>query len=166
MFCPRCGAGRFRPRSDGKAVACEACGYQHWLNAVLAVAVLVADDAGRLLLIRRQREPARGKLAFPGGFSDAGEDAEGAARREVREEVNLELGPLRYVSSCANRYEYQGILYRTADVFYAAEALSLAPLRPLDDVAELLWLHPEAIAPAELAFDSMRHALACYRQER
>ncbi|MGD0092825.1 MAG: NUDIX domain-containing protein [Planctomycetota bacterium] len=160
-FCPRCGKGAFAPQPDRKALECAGCGYQHFINPILAAAVLISDAQGRLVLIRRRHEPSRGKLAFPGGFANAGESAEATARREVHEEINLQLGPLRYLASYPNRYEYQGLLYPTVDVFFAAEAVSLASLRAVEEVDEILLVAPREIAPEELAFDSMRQALKC-----
>src|SRR5262245_49581335 len=47
---------------------------------------VVLDSAGRLLLVRRAREPGRGRWSLPGGRVEAGETAAAAAVREVREE--------------------------------------------------------------------------------
>lgn len=160
-FCPRCGTGGLRPKADGKSLACAACGYQHFINSVLAAGVFITDPQDRLLLIRRLREPSKGKLGLPGGFSDPYESAETVARREVREEINLELGPLRYITSYPNRYLFQGLVYPTVDVFFAAQPVSLAPLKALDDVQEIVFQLPHEIDPQELAFDSLRHALRC-----
>jgi 8-oxo-dGTP diphosphatase len=46
---------------------------------------------GKVLLIRRKFEPNRGRWAPPGGLLELGEDPEEAARREVREELGLEV---------------------------------------------------------------------------
>ena len=46
---------------------------------------------GRVLLIRRRFEPNRGRWAPPGGLLEVGEDPQEAARREVREELGLEV---------------------------------------------------------------------------
>lgn len=160
-FCPRCGNNAFQPKPDGTVILCAACGHQHFINGVLAAGVFITDRHGRLVLIRRKREPSKGMLGLPGGFSEPGESAEDVARREVREEINLELGPLRYVTSYPNRYVFQGLVYPTVDVFFAAEALSLEPLKALDDVQDIVFIAPRDIAPGDLAFDSLRHALRC-----
>ena len=50
-------------------------------------AVIVQD--GKIVLIRRRREPFRGQYALPGGFVKYGETVEAALRREVLEETGL-----------------------------------------------------------------------------
>ncbi|MDH6145248.1 8-oxo-dGTP pyrophosphatase MutT (NUDIX family) [Kitasatospora sp. GP30] len=58
---------------------------------VRACAVLLYD--GRLCLIRRQR-PAGVQLSLPGGVVEDGEDATEALRRELLEELRLDLAVL------------------------------------------------------------------------
>jgi len=53
----------------------------------------VQDGEGRLLLVRRGREPARGLWSIPGGRLERDEDAESAVIREVAEETGLAVVP-------------------------------------------------------------------------
>jgi 8-oxo-dGTP diphosphatase len=62
---------------------------------LLTTDCVIRDNKGRILLIRRKNEPFKGAHALPGGFVDVGETVETACRREVREEVGLEVGELR-----------------------------------------------------------------------
>src|SRR5215813_821757 len=57
----------------------------------------IFDGEGRVLLIRRGHPPFQGAYALPGGFVEIGETVEDACRREVLEEVGLEVGKLRLV---------------------------------------------------------------------
>jgi 8-oxo-dGTP diphosphatase len=59
------------------------------LPAIPCVGAVVHDAAGRLLLIRRGREPSRGLWSLPGGRVEPGETNEQAIEREVREETGL-----------------------------------------------------------------------------
>jgi len=51
----------------------------------------VVFRGNEVLLIRRGREPARGKWSLPGGLVELGEGLEDAVRREVLEETGLEV---------------------------------------------------------------------------
>lgn len=51
----------------------------------------VIFDRGSVLLVKRGRAPAEGFWSFPGGHICAGESAQEAARREVREETGLDV---------------------------------------------------------------------------
>jgi 8-oxo-dGTP diphosphatase len=59
---------------------------------VIGVAGVVVDDSGRALAVRR-REPARWEL--PGGALEDGERLLDGLRREVAEEIGLDVDPLR-----------------------------------------------------------------------
>jgi ADP-ribose pyrophosphatase YjhB (NUDIX family) len=58
---------------------------------VACVGAVVHDAEGRLLLIRRGREPGRGSWSVPGGRVEPGETPEGAVEREVLEETGLRV---------------------------------------------------------------------------
>lgn len=60
----------------------------------VGVCVLVEKDR-RFALIRRRGAHGEGTWSTPGGHIDFGEKAIDAARREVKEEVDLEIGELQ-----------------------------------------------------------------------
>src|SRR6266403_3322626 len=51
---------------------------------------VVSDDAGRVLLLHHRFRPGSG-WGIPGGFVQRGEQPDEALRRELREEVGLEI---------------------------------------------------------------------------
>ena len=51
----------------------------------------IRDAEGRLLLIQRLREPEAGAWGLAGGKIDFGERAEDTARREIAEELGIEI---------------------------------------------------------------------------
>lgn len=55
---------------------------------------IVVLRPGAVLVTRRGKPPNEGSWALPGGAQKLGETAEQAARRELREETGLEVGPL------------------------------------------------------------------------
>jgi len=165
QFCPKCGA----PRKAGAAAqpfVCEACGFLYYFNPCLAVAAILLGPDDHALFIRRAHEPAKGKLAVPGGFVDIGETAETAMRREIKEEVNLEVGPLEFLVSATNQYDFRGVVYPVLDIAFICRALSLENIAALDGVESYCWLSPAEVAQEEIAFPSIRAALAAYNARR
>ena len=67
--------------------------YSRFFNAQFSVTAgaVVLDDKDRILILKHVFRPGSG-WGIPGGFIKAGEQPEAAVRRELREEVGLELG--------------------------------------------------------------------------
>jgi 8-oxo-dGTP diphosphatase len=109
---------------------------------VACAGAIVLDGAGRLLLIRRGREPGRGLWSLPGGRCEPGEDAAAAAVRETYEETGLEVTAGRLVGR-VERPGPGGITYLIDDL---ACTVTGGTLRAGDDADDARW-----IGPAELA---------------
>ena len=162
-FCPRCG----KPRGEDQPLQpfqCAACGFHYYFNPCLAVAAILLGPGDEALFIRRAKDPAKGRLAVPGGFVDLGETAEDALRREIKEEVNLEVGPLDFLCSAPNEYLYRGVNYPVLDVAFVCRAVSIEPIAALDGVESFCWLKPAEIDPGEIAFPSIRTAVRLYNE--
>jgi ADP-ribose pyrophosphatase YjhB (NUDIX family) len=164
QYCPKCGQKTLS--SSGKLLKCSACHFQFYRNPAVATAVIISDPSGQVLLTRRAKEPAKGKLGMPGGFVDFDETAEDGLRREVREEVCLELEHIDFLTSWPNQYVYEGIVYPTVDFFFTARVPSFDTARALSEIEHLVIRVPGQVAPEELAFDSMRHAMRIYNGPR
>jgi 8-oxo-dGTP diphosphatase len=114
------------------------------------VIVLTREPAPRVLLIRRRHPPFAGSWALPGGFVDADEPLDTAARRELREETGLELTELTQMHTFGDPgRDPRGW---TVSVAFAA-VVDPATVQPVadDDAAEVAW-HPLDHLPT-LAFD-------------
>lgn len=165
-FCPRCGAARPADNLGLIPLRCVGCGLVYFFNPTVAAAGLVTDAAGRVLLVRRAKDPSKGKLGVPGGFIDIGESAEDGLRREVREEVGLELDRVRFLTSFPNVYVYREVTYPVVDLYFTAAAVNPDAACPLDGVAGIEWWPPAAVPDAEIAFPSMRAALRALTSDR
>jgi NAD+ diphosphatase len=95
-FCGRCG-GPTEPSLVDRARRCPRCDLSFYPRIPPAVITLIEHD-GRLLLARSARFP-EGMFSAVAGFVEVGESLEEAALREVREEVGVEVGELRYFAS-------------------------------------------------------------------
>lgn len=95
-FCGRCG-GATEPSVVDRARRCPRCDLSFYPRIPPAVITLIERD-GQLLLARSGRFPS-GMFSAVAGFVEVGESLEEAAVREVREEVGVEVGELRYFAS-------------------------------------------------------------------
>ncbi len=163
LHCPRCGSGGLKPQPPN-SYTCERCHLHFYINPAIAVSVILLNPADEVLLIRRARDPGKGKLAFPGGFVDAGETAETALTREVREEVGLELLEIEYLTSCPNIYPYKGINYPVLDFSFVGRVDSFDAARALDDVAGLVITPVKEVPADELAFPSLQEAMRVFQR--
>lgn len=163
--CPKCGARALRP-SGQYSYYCPECDFTFYMNTAAAVAGLILDPDGRLLMAVRARDPQKGTLDLPGGFIDPGETAEAALAREIKEELNLDVVRTEYFFSAPNRYLYKGVLYPTLDLAFLCYVDDFAPIRPMDDIADVLRLRPEELDLARIGFDSTRKIISKYLSER
>ena len=76
----------------------------------------ILDDQGRLLLVKRVKNPEADHWGVPGGKLDWGEAARTCAEREIREELGIQIvaGPVLAVTDMiAADYHWVAITYRT-----------------------------------------------------
>jgi ADP-ribose pyrophosphatase YjhB (NUDIX family) len=73
---------------------------------LVGVGAVVAHE-GRILLVQRATEPARGQWSLPGGLIELGEPLERAVAREVEEETGLIVEPVGLIE-LLDRIYHQG----------------------------------------------------------
>lgn len=77
----------------------------------LKVCCAIIEHQGRVLAVQRSARMKQALLwEFPGGKQEAGETAEQCIVREVREELNIDIQPLRQLSAHMHTYEKGSIL--------------------------------------------------------
>lgn len=160
-YCPVCGQKTFI-EADEKAKRCASCGFVYYFNPSAAVACFIRNEKGELLIVRRGKAPAANTLDLPGGFVDMYETGEEAARREVKEETNLEVKECRYLFSIPNIYPYSGFKVHTLDLFYECQVDSFETAVADDDAEEILILRPDEINPEEFGLASVKDAVMRY----
>lgn len=164
-FCPRCQSPNAQPGAI--PFRCDQCKFAFFFGPVAAVGGLVVNSRGRLLLVRRARDPGRGRWGLPGGFVDRGESIESALSREVAEETGLTVTRQTLLTTGPNVYTYQGVTADVVDLFYvcrvqSTKSVQLAP----DELDEFKWCVPDAADLANMAFESNRIAIEVWLKQR
>ena len=95
-YCGRCGRPT-RSHDHDRARVCQDCGLSWYPRISPCVIVLVTR--GEEMLLARSPRFRDGMYSTLAGFIEPGESAEDALRREVREEVAIEVGAIRYFTS-------------------------------------------------------------------
>ena len=96
--CSRCGAPLAHAPASRELV-CTECAHIVYPKVTPGIIAGVIDrESNRILLTTYANRPGA-RPALVAGFAEVGESLEGCLRREVREEVGLEVTNLRYVDS-------------------------------------------------------------------
>lgn len=95
-YCGCCGMAT-RPLPGAQAKLCPQCGTHIFPR--LSPAIIVLIERGEQALLARNRKWPDGRYSCVAGFVEPGETLEAAVRREVAEEVGIELGRVTYVAS-------------------------------------------------------------------
>ena len=134
-YCPKCGSPQFEIVGE-RSLKCSICGFHYYINASAAVAALVTDGNGKLMLVTRGIEPDYGKLDLPGGFVDHSESVEDALKRELLEELGMKVKSMKYISSAPNEYIFSGFSVFTIDLAFEVIPENVDNLKPMDDILE------------------------------
>lgn len=133
-FCPNCGKRLFMLKNL-TALECSRCNMQYFPRIEPCVIVLVRREEKMLLVRHCQRN--QDIFACIAGFIEAGETAEQAAVREVREETGIEIKNLKYKGSQGWPFPDQLMLAFTAD--YAGGQIRLQE----SEISEAGWFTPD-----------------------
>ncbi len=160
-YCPVCGSPAFA-YDNIKAFHCGDCGFSFYINSAAAVAAIIENDRGEILLTRRAFEPHKGYLDLPGGFVDPMESVEEALHREIKEELNLEITDMKYLFSVPNQYVFSNFTVFTTDLAFRCKTSDTNCLITQDDVAEALFVKPANINYDMIGAESIKKILKRY----
>lgn len=126
-------------------------------NTPTVVCVIVENNKGEILAVRRANEPGKGRLGLPGGYHMRGETWQQAGAREVEEETGVVLHhrqELALQSIVTDEYGNNLIIAR-----YPYQVNQVGA--PVDGEAqEILWIKNEY--PGEWAFPRHEAAVRDY----
>ena len=160
-YCPICGHTLIQKDDDNnpRCVACERVFYPAPHPTVSAI---ITDSQGEyFLLARRKFDPLKGYWDIPGGFLALGESLEDGLRRELREELEIEIRIIESLGSCPDLYGED--LTPTIDIFYLATIIEGVPTAR-SDVSEFRWFNRNEV-PSNIAFECVRWAINTWLEQ-
>ena len=161
VFCPICGSKEFN-ENNSVSKKCNSCNFTYYFNPRAATVAFIINSKNELLVARRAKDPAKGTLDLPGGFVDCFETAEQAIAREVLEETGLLVTKTTYLFTLPNIYPYSGIDIHTLDLFFLCQVDNVDIIKPMDDVAELMWINIKNLDINEFGLNSVKKGVEIF----
>ena len=102
IYCSTCGEKNNFGYIDGAIrYHCDKCKAIHYQNPK-PTATLICPKKDEILFVKRAFDPEKGEWSLPGGFLELGETLEEGAKRELKEETNLDGEVVRFIGNCSH----------------------------------------------------------------
>lgn len=153
-FCPTCATRLDWEDDETNGGRCRSCGRTWYRNSAPTAGAAVVRE-GKVLVTLRGIEPEKGRWDVPGGFLSAGEEPIEGLRRELREELGIEVDVslADCLSMVPHPYGPEGD-YVLALGF--AARLSSGDPAAADDVADFRWVDAAELEGLDFAWEHDR----------
>lgn len=158
-FCTRCG-GNLALNGENLLV-CQKCGFKCYINPLPCNAVVIENEKEEILLVKRKFDPRKGHWDWPGGFIDPGEDFEHSVKREIKEELGVDIEVGKIIGVYDDIYIYQEISSPTLCIVVAAK-ISKGEIKVSDDAESYRFFSKDEVLNLEFAFPSIKNGLLDY----
>ncbi|MFH0836760.1 MAG: NUDIX hydrolase [Candidatus Aenigmatarchaeota archaeon] len=108
----------------------------------LIVRIILRDVSGRILFTKRAKQPAKDKWSLPGGKVEFKESAFNAAKREIAEELSIDINPefLFFIE------DFDSIEDKHVIVFcFSADYKQQNIVLKKDEISETTFLSPDEV---------------------
>lgn len=158
QFCGECGVSTlWHPTENAKI--CRQCTHVFYpkISPVVIVMVRRADK----ILLARSKQFRTGFFSVLAGFVEVGETLEEAVKREIKEEVNIEVENVQYFGSQSWPFPHALMIGMTAE--YAAGEIQVDDI----EIEEAHWYDIDALpqlpSPASIAYRLIQHGVSAIR---
>lgn len=133
-YCGQCG-NHLELKSDERCLQCPSCGFCSYPRISPAVIVSIEKE-GKILLARARRFPTK-MYSVLAGFVEPGESLEECIKREIKEEIGIEVKNIKYFNSQPWPFPDSLMIAFTSE--YAGGELSIDK----NELVDAGWYSPE-----------------------
>lgn len=162
-YCPFCGVkyNSKNKKDDAdypNSLKCSACQKIFYNNPKPAVAGLLLQEE-KILLVKRKYNPYKGYWDLPGGFVEYGENLEMTIKREIKEELNLDISVLGIKNTFNLYYPISNSDNLSLIIIVCKiECKRMDTINPNDDVEEYSFFDKKS-CPENIAFPEQKKYL-------
>jgi len=156
-FCGSCGHAMAQIHWE-RAMFCERCDLRSYPRISPSMIVLITR--GDEILLARSPRFVTGVYSTLAGFAEAGESAEDCLRREVMEEVQLQVTNIQYIGSQCWPFPHSMMLGFHAE--YAGGDI----VPQADEIEDAQWFRVDALPPLPAGRSIARHLIDLYVARR
>lgn len=175
-FCPVCSSPYSKDIIENaynkKSYSCSNCQYVLYLNPKPTVGAIIVNE-NKLLLVKRIWHPFRGFWQLPGGFINYGETPVEALKRELKEELDVEVEVMKLYHIDEDKYqnfisEDCFEIYSFLPITYLArlKGRSIYHMKISDDVAGAKFFDFNQIPFDKIAFSSQKLLIKKFIKEK
>lgn len=165
QYCPLCASPMNPYQEDGfQREKCSKCGWVHYHNSrPTASAIIVRDN--KVLLCKRAKDPFKGKWDLPGGYLEEEESPEEALKREMKEELGVEIEIKNFIGVIGPcYYPFGGQDQWNTDIYYEVTTRDMPRASCHSDVVAIAWFDPDHLP--DMAFDTNVRAIEEWETQR
>lgn len=159
-FCPQC--KNQLKKLNQKLVNCSSCGFNFYFNPAPTNALILENKSKEILLVKRKFPPKKGFWDLPGGFVEQKETIEQSLKREIKEELGIEITHFKYFSSYTGNYFYKKMYYFTLCFVFIGKIENQKIIKAGDDAEKIKFFKKEKIPFQRIAFPEIKNALKDY----
>ena len=168
---------------------CVKCGWVHYHNPRPTVSAIISRDGGtqysstnsvtsrqssdehrsdrreKIILCQRAAGPFAGKWDLPGGFVEEQESAEEAIRREMAEELGINLSSIRLLGvEGPAYYPFGGQENYNLDIYFLVTTNDEPRAVSASDVSKISWFDPDKLP--DMAFETNVKAIKKWQTDQ
>jgi NAD+ diphosphatase len=145
-------------------LVCTQCHHNHFINPAPSNGAIIENEKGEILLVKRKIEPMKGYWDLPGGFINANESLEASIKRELKEELNIDVEVNNIIGVYSDTYLYQEIIIPTLPIVVSIKKIS-GIIQVADDVSEYKFFPKQEVLDQKIAFKAIKQGLEDYLQQ-
>lgn len=138
--------------------SCEICAFKN--PKATSTAIIIQNN--KLLLLKRNQEPFLGLWDLPGGFLQKNEIPKEALKRELEEELNVNVVSFEFIKTIAGSYQWKEKNIPILDHFYLTEISGDIILDP--ENSELAFVDLKTLSADTVAFESGKKMVAWLKE--